>query len=181
MTFFTEIETESAVNKIKHSGSKEILKSINAHLKKEKQHVTDYALSQLIDAFINFSEAAKDMYAPNIMRYMMSRDAYIKELVAAADKMQNVDLPNANKAAESIIVTKENSHILHNFLVSLIAFKERNMEKQLRIANGKGDMVENTTHDIMKKYMKKDFNDVAELVAPLIKTLEAKLIAIQHK
>lgn len=177
MSFFTEMETDTAVKKIKNSGSKEILKLIGSKLKSEKPNVTDFALTQLIDAFINFTEAAKDMYAPNIMRYMMSRDSYIKELIAAAEKMQTVDLPNANKAAESVTATKENSDLLHEFLISLIAFQERNIEKQLRISSGKGDMVENTTHDIMKKYMKKDFNDVAELVTPLIKTLESKLIA----
>jgi len=177
MSFFTEIETQTAASQIKKEGSKEILKSLHVLLKTEKQRTVDTASTQFIDALLNFTDASKDMVSPNIMRYMMSRDSYIQELIALAEKMQTIDLPNAYQAAQSVIVTKENSVVLHKILVALMAFQERNKEKQGRITHGKGDMVENTTHDIMKKYMKKDFNDVADLVSPLINTLKRKLVS----
>lgn len=178
MSFFALSETEAAVNKIQHSGSKEILKTLNTSLSKALNNTADPILKELITALINFTEAAKDMYAPNVMRYMMKRDSYIIELIGIAKKIEEVDIPTAEKAATSLNITQENCDLIHFILISLIAFQKRNIEKQMRIDNHKGNMVENTTHDIMQKYMKKNFNHVAELVSTLIKIIQTKIITV---
>lgn len=175
MTTATTIHQDATT--LCEKGAKEILKQLQKLLndKQAKQLTAQNAtINHLVDTLNELTDALSDMYSPNILRFMTNKDAYIKELITSASHIQASVIPEATTAAQSVTIgtsEKEFSNQLHTVL---LAFKMANHEKQRKIDLGKGDMIENTTHDIMKKYMKKNFNDVAELISPIIDALQTK-------
>lgn len=169
---------EDTANALKTKGAKDILKSLNKLLTEKNTQAlasNNTALNDLISSLTEATSALKDTYAPNIMRFMTKKDSYIKELVSSATHIIETVIPNATNAAGQLTLSDTQKDFATTLTTQLLAFKLSNIEKQEKITAGKGDMIENTTHDIMQKYMKKNFNDIAELLTPLIKILETKL------
>lgn len=177
MTTSIPSNLDQAVAELKAKGAKEILKTLQKFLKdKETKQLAaqNSSISDLISTLTELANALSDMYSPNILRFMTNKDAYIKELVASANQVQEYIIPNAINAAQALTLSANETNFSNKLLAFLIAFKMANQEKQVKIDQGKGDMVENTTHDIMKKNMKKNFSDVADLVSPIIHALQTE-------
>lgn len=158
------------IQKIKDKGAKEVLKQLNKWLTSTQANQLaneDPHAAALITHLSAACEALKDTYSPNILRFMTSKEAYIKELVASAKTVQDSLIPAAIDAAKAIHKTET----IVPLMMLLIAFSQANQEKQEKVAAGKGDMVEITTHDIMKKNLQKNFADIGQLVEPIITAL----------
>lgn len=176
MTTTSPISTQ--VEKLQDKNTKDLLKSFNKLLtQKETKSLiaNNEPLSQLAQQLTTFTDALKDTYSPNILRFMTSRDAYIKELVASAEHIQNDVIPAATQMAQSLEINADQKPFIQTLLAYLRVFQTKNIAIQAKVDNCKGDMIENTTHDIMQKHLKKNFLDIGELATPIINALQEKL------
>lgn len=166
----------SATTEIQNA--KELLKNITKLLQ-NKQTAALASHNPSLSAFIahlqSITEALKDTYSPNILRFMTKRDAYIKELTASAKNVIEHTMPQTISAAENLTVNANDKAFLQSLLDYLTSFAQANSLKQDKINAGKGDMVENTTHDIMKKYVHKNFQDIADMFTLLNTALSDQL------
>lgn len=171
----TKQELSAELQKIRDKGAKETLKQLNTWLSSKTVATiatNNPTFSLLVKQLDLFTQALKDTYSPNILRFMTKKEAYIQELVHSAKNVQDNVIPDAIAAAKNLTITPELQPTTNALQQLLTAFQAANEDKQAKIDANKGDMVEITTHDIMKKYLKKNFYDIGQLVSPIIIALE---------
>src|SRR5687768_12628766 len=91
-----QIKTKRKTMSITNQNAKELLKNITKLLQDKKTAAlasNNPSLGVLVTHLQSITEALKDTYSPNILRFMTKRDAYIKELTASAKNVIDNTMP----------------------------------------------------------------------------------------